>query len=170
MAFTYSKLAEVTVGSGGASTIDFSNIPQNYTDLVLKLSIRSSRVATWDNTQIKLNGSTSNMTNRYLRGDGANAASGTLTSLYVGDIPASSATVSTFANQEVYIPNYTGSSNKSVSIDSVSENNATTAYAYLSANLWSVVTAISQISVFSGNGDNFLQYSTATLYGVKAEV
>ena len=42
MAFTYSKLAESTVGVSGAAFIDFNNIPQNYTDLVLLYSARAA--------------------------------------------------------------------------------------------------------------------------------
>jgi len=170
MAFTYSKLAEVTVGATAVASIDFNNIPQNYNDLMLKISVRSNRASNWDNSQLKINGSTSNITNRYISGNGASAASGTLTVLYIGDVPAATATSSTFGNQEIYIPNYAGSTNKSLTIDSVAENNATTAYVYLSANLWSSVTTISSLSIFSGNGDSFVQYSPATLYGVKAEV
>ena len=168
MANTYTLIAAVTVGAGGAASIDFTSIPSTYTDLCLKVSARSSRAAsTWDNTQLKVNNSVSNMTNRYLSGNGASAGSGSLTVSYIGDIPATLATSNTFANQEIYIPNYAGSTNKSMSVDSVAENNATTAYAYFDANLWSQTTAINQLTVFSGNGDNFAQYSTAYLYGVK---
>ena len=34
MATTFFKIASATVGSGGASSIDFTSIPQTYTDLV----------------------------------------------------------------------------------------------------------------------------------------
>jgi hypothetical protein len=36
MANTYEAIATVEVGSGGASTIDFTSIPSTYTDLVLR--------------------------------------------------------------------------------------------------------------------------------------
>lgn len=165
---TYTLISAVTVGAGGAASIDFTSIPSTYTDLCLKISVRSNRAAsTWDNTQLKVNNSTANMSNRYLSGNGASAASGSLTVSYIGDVPATGATSNTFANQEIYIPNYAGSTNKSMSVDSVAENNGTTAYAYFDANLWSQTTAINQLTIFSGNGDNFAQYSTAYLYGVK---
>ena len=45
MAYTYSKIASVTVGSGGSTSIEFLAIPQNYTDLVIKVSGRSARSA-----------------------------------------------------------------------------------------------------------------------------
>jgi hypothetical protein len=38
MAYTYSKLATYTVGSSSILSMAFLNIPQTYTDLVLKIS------------------------------------------------------------------------------------------------------------------------------------
>jgi hypothetical protein len=79
-------------------------------------------------------------------------------------------TAFTFGNSEAYIPNYTSSNNKSVSIDTVVENNSSTVnIVALNAGLWSNTTAISLISIVPGSG-SWVQYSTATLYGVKAEV
>jgi hypothetical protein len=65
----------------------------------------------------------------------------------------------------IYIPNYAGSSNKSVSIDSVTENNATGAYSGLTAALFASTAAITSFGISTGS--NFVQYSTATLYGIK---
>lgn len=168
MAFTYSKLAEVTVGSGGASSIDFANIPQNYTDLVLKISGRGSASALTSVVSILLNGSSTNFTNKYVAGSGASASTGAVVQ-FVGDFPAATSTASTFSNTEIYIPNYTSSANKSFSVDHIHETNGTTAYAELSAELWSNVTFITNITLSIASG-TFVQYSTATLYGVKAEV
>ena len=166
MAFTYSKLAEVTVGSGGSATIAFNNIPQNYTDLKIVFSARQDTGAARA-TYISFNGSSTGFTGRYLYGDGASAASGTLAQ-YIGSTPGGNFTASTFSNSEVYIPNYSGSNNKSYSADNVDENNATANDMNFVAGLWSNVTAISSIAITTVG--NFVQYSTATLYGVKAEV
>jgi hypothetical protein len=167
MAVTYKLIETVTVGSGGAANIEFTSIPQTYTDLVLVVSVRSARAASFDNTQVAINTSTSNMSARILQGDGASSSSATLTSFYLGDIPAASATSSVFASQTVYLPNYTGSSNKSFSVDSVSENNSTTSYQQLVAVLWSQTAAITQVRLFTGNAANFVQHSSASLYGIK---
>jgi hypothetical protein len=35
---TMTALSTVTVGAGGAATIDFTSIPQTYTDLIVKIS------------------------------------------------------------------------------------------------------------------------------------
>jgi hypothetical protein len=162
---TFVKIATVTVGSGGASSIAFSSIPSTYTDLCLKISARNTDPAAGSPAMyIGFNSSTSSFSNRYLYGNGASATSGTGTT-GASIIDGGSNTTSTFASTEIYIPNYTSSNYKSYSIDNVQENNATTAYAVLYAGLWSNTAAITSIQL---TGDaNFAQYSTATLYGIK---
>ena len=46
MANTFEQITTVTVGSGGASSIDFTSIPQTYTDLVIKTSARNTSTST----------------------------------------------------------------------------------------------------------------------------
>jgi hypothetical protein len=167
MANTFIKLSTVTVGPSGASSIDFTSIPQNYTDLKLALSLRGSTSAVSVNSQISFNSNTSNFSQKYLAGTGSATASGAGVSRFVGDIVGASATASVFSNGEFYIPNYTSANNKSYSIDNVSENNATLAYQELIAGLWSNTSAITSISIACETG-NFVQYSTATLYGIKS--
>lgn len=157
----------VTVGAGGAATIEFTSIPQTYTDLVVKLSARSTSANTFENYILTFNGSSqTGMSGRHLYGTGSAAGSGTYSS---GDgsifsVPAN-VTASTFGNLEMYIPNYTSANNKSISIDNVSENNATAGQQNLQASLWSNSAAITSIR-FALSGGNYAQYSTATLYGV----
>lgn len=167
MAFTYSPIASVTVGSGGASTIDFTNIPQNYTDLVLRFSARTNRASVVDDVAISFNGSTTSFSGREIYGDGAAAASITTTRA-AGVTAGANATASTFGNSEIYIPNYVGSANKSFSVDGVQETNGNTAYMVLLAGLWSNTVAITSISLSPLNGTSFNQYSSATLYGIRA--
>jgi hypothetical protein len=50
--------------------------------------------------------------------------------------------------------------------DAVTENNGTTAFAKLSAGLWSDSAAITSVKLISQTGNNFVQYSTAYLYGI----
>jgi hypothetical protein len=86
--------------------------------------------------------------------------------MIVGDINGNTSTSNTFGNGSIYIPNYAGSNNKSVSTDVVVENNATESSQYLLAGLWSDTSAITTIRLYSRNSHNFLQYSTAYLYGI----
>ena len=162
MATTYEAIATVTVGSGGAANIEFTSIPATYTDLLLKFSTRYDLdVNTFD---FKINGVTTSQTARRVIGTGSSAVSSTYTEIQTNP---SGATASTFGNGEIYIPNYAGSNNKSLSIDAVSENNGTLAYATLEAWLWSNTAAITSLTLAGRSSAKFVQYSTATLYGIK---
>ena len=169
---TLTKLQTITVGSGGVSSVTFSSIPQTYTDLVVKYSARvtASSVAP-DGLGIQFNGDTgSNYKYLQLGGNGAStfSNSGTTAFQFGGQLTGASATSNTFGNGEIYIPNYTSANYKSASADSVTENNGTTANQNLVANLWQSTSAITSIKLYDLGGTNFVQYSTFTLYGVKA--
>ena len=169
---TYTQIGSaVTVGSGGAASIDFSSIPSTYTDLVLKLSGRSAYVGTDEVVKVIFNGSTAAAYQiKRLYGTGSVSASdqdsaGT-TVLNFYQVDSSTSTASTFGNAEFYIPNYAGSTYKSISGDLVTENNATRGVAALGAGLWSNTAAINQITLTPQSNLNWLQYTTAYLYGV----
>jgi len=169
MANTYTAIATVTVGSGGAGTIDFNSIPQTYTDLIVKFSTRSNRSgAATSPLRLYPNGSSTNITLRYLQGAGSAVSSGTeaVFNAFIGETVASTATASTFGNFEIYIPNYTSSNYKSISVDAVEENNQTIALSQITAFLWSNTAAITSLQIVDGLG-SFVQYSSATLYGIK---
>ena len=167
MGTTYEKIASVTVGAGGASSIDFTSIPSTYTDLQILFSGRQSGAAITASLQLSINGSTANLSAIYLQAGGSSpAGSGTSASNYSGQTPAANATASTFGNATLYIPSYANSSNKSINIETVDETNGTTAYMNMNANLRSTGSAINAISLISGNG-SWVQYSSATLYGIK---
>jgi len=168
MANTFIKIASTTVGSGGASNITFSSIPSTYTDLCLKLSVRSNRSASEDGLGIAPNVATSGYTYRILSGNGSNASSVATAyeQIWAARVQGNTTTSNTFTSSEFYFPNYAGSNYKSASAEFITENNATEAYAYMSALLWSNTAAITSISLSAG-AYSWLTYSTAYLYGVK---
>jgi hypothetical protein len=170
MAYTYSKIATYTVGSGGVASISFLNIPQNYTDLQILISARSNRASqTKDLIKISFNGSTSNLSERVLYTNSTTVTSYSGTDGEIGTATASSSTVNTFANFSVYITNYTSSNYKSFSSDAVQEGNITDVNLQLLASLWSNTSAINSITLTPLNA-SFVQYTTAHLYGIKAEL
>jgi hypothetical protein len=118
---------------------------------------------------LTFNGSTSTYSSRILEGGDSVAVSSTGSSSSFQMNSTGLLYTSTFANNEIYIPNYTSSNFKSVSIDSVSEaNQAGAVYQDMVAGLWSTTSAITSITLTSlSTGNNFVQYSTATLYGIK---
>lgn len=165
---TMTLIASNTVGSGGVSSVTFSSIPQTYTDLIIKMSARddiSGQVN--DNITVSFNGSSANGTTKELYGTGSAAGSGSLPNVKSNYITGASATTNTFSNNEIYIPNYTSSNYKSISSDGAAESNVTGAFMAMEAGLWSQISAITSISLSSGNNANFVQYSTFYLYGIK---
>lgn len=168
MATTFVLIESATVGSGGASSITLGSggtIPQTYTDLALFTSLRGSDNIDW--AYIIFNGDTSSYSNRRLYGSGSSAGTQVLPNYtYSIMLDASSYTANTFSNNFIYITNYAGSNNKSFSIDSVQENNATNANMDLIAYLWSNSSAITSMTISPRSG-TFVQYSTFYLYGIK---
>jgi hypothetical protein len=165
MANTFTLISTTTVGAGGSASIDFTSIAASWTDLQIVLSVRTSGATIGGSTLIRFNGSSANLTYRQLQGNGSSAASYTGTDGEITFTSAASSTSNTFANSSIYIPNYAGSTNKSFSADTVTENNGTTAYQGIYASLWSNTVAITSISLVPASG-TFVQYSTASLYGI----
>ena len=168
MANTFVKISSVTVGSGGASSIDFSSISGAYTDLMLFHSVRSNNAALNDAIILKINGSTANLSGRFIYGNtpAANVATD-VGGFYGGIASAATSTASTFSSTYLYFSNYSSSNNKSFSVDSAMENNTTTAFPFLVSGLWSDTSVITALNISPATGTLFNQYSTATLYGIK---
>ena len=171
MPSTYKLISSVTVGSGGSATMDFTNIPQTYTDLKIVISARNTSTSS-DESQIILtvNGNGSNGSWRLLYGNNSSAISGTNSGyLQPAHAPSANTTANTFGNAEIYFTNYTSTTTyKSFSSDFATENNSGSANATIIgfyANLWSSNSAITQLTLTS-NASNFVQYSTAYLYGI----
>jgi hypothetical protein len=165
---TYTQIGSaVTVGAGGSTTIDFTSIPSTYTDLVIKASLRDTAAGSHLDGTVRFNDSTTGYTWRFIKGDGSSAtsASGSTNTLYGWIQNGAGSTASTFTSVDIYIPNYAGSTYKSVSFDAGDEANATLAYLEMTAGLWSNTSAITKVSLRT-DGTAFAQYSTAYLYGV----
>jgi hypothetical protein len=165
MANTFTKIASVTVGAGGAATMDFTSIPATYTDLYLLISSRTAKSGVDGGDYLYINGVSTNRTGRRIYATGSGSASDQ-PSDQSGFSNGNTTTANTFSNSSIYIPNYAGSTFKSMSYDSVTENNATTAWSMLGANLWSSTAAINRLTLYPDT-PNYLQYTTATLYGIK---
>ena len=168
MPANYVLLERIELNASAAS-VTFANIPQTgYTDLKIVMSVRTDRASTADYMAFTINGLTTNQSMRMLEGNGANAQSFTDTRIYATTTAANN-TTSTFGNSEIYIPNYNSTTtNKSFSIDGVTENNATTSYQDLFAGLWASTAAITSIGLSSLNGATIQANSTFSLYGLAA--
>lgn len=153
--------------TASAASITFYNIPQDFDGLELVTSHRDSGDSGEGVMKLTFNESGTGYSWRWLNGNGATASSTSSGTANIQSRTApSTATANAFSSQSIYIPNYTSSNYKSVSIDSVWEANATTASQTIVAGLWSNTAAITSITIAVGVG-SLVAYSSAALYGWK---
>jgi hypothetical protein len=171
MAYTYIPLATTTVGSGGTTNISFTSISGAYTDLKIAVSSRSTRSATNAELLIKFNNSTNDFSVVRLYGSGGTGAVGSsttgtglvgVTAAAQNDIPYE------FGNMFIYIPNYAENTVKTFWSESGYSDNTTTTniYNYYIQGTWNQTAAITQIDLYPEGGTSWVQYTTATLYGI----
>ena len=169
---TMTKISSTTVGAGGSSTITFTGIPQDYTDLRITLSARGTENNYYTNFLMTFNGGgTSDYT--FIRGIGiSNGLSGdgpftSQSSIYIGEANAATSVASSFCHFDIHIGNYTEPRFKGVSIDKSQTNSTSTPYILgITGAGWLNTAPITSITLSNTSG-LFAQYSTATLYGIK---
>ena len=169
MANTYTLIASNTLSSSAAS-VTFSSIPNTFTDLVLKCSIRNTNSNTIGDVTVALNSITANYGFTYLQGNGASASSfrGSAQSNWNGFLQnGNTSTADTFSSFEIYLPNYAGSQSKTGSTFMAQEHNATTAYLQAFALLQTSTAAITSVTL--GTSAQFVSGSTFFLYGIQSQ-
>jgi hypothetical protein len=170
----FESIATVTVGSGGASSIEFASIPSTYQLLQLRLVVRGATSDTGTELRWRAgNGSIdtgSNYSNHLLYGNGSGAfAAGYSSQAYawLGTPTAATATASVFGAFVIDILDYASTSkNKTVRAFGGRDVNGS-GVAFVSSGAWLSTSAVDVLRVYPGAGD-WAQYSTAALYGVKA--
>lgn len=158
--------------TSATNTITFTAIPQTYTDLKIVLSGRSSVGNRQSSCKIIFNSVTSsNYYMRDLRFNGTtsstsgNSASTGFSPIY---LPASSSLINTFSVTKIEILNYKTSNKKIFRVDVAQEDNVTSKQLQLQSGLWDNTSAITSISIIEDESGNFVQNTTATLYGVSS--
>lgn len=158
----------VEVGSGGATSIEFTSIPQDGVDLVLQMSLRNERAYFLDPVQVYTNGVFA-MSGLSLYADGTYGVSSFSdnTLFTVG----ANTTSGTFGSIQVYISNYTASANHSYSIENVVENNSSTDWSLkIQAAKDNLTTGLTALRFEEPGGtDKFVQYSSISLYKITAD-
>jgi hypothetical protein len=152
------------------STISFNSIPQDFTDLVMLLSLRTTttgRTDGWEDVLLIQNGFTTGVSLRQLYGVGSGSgASNTSTTAGGGFATHSAMTANTFSNTSIYFPNYRSTTNKPFSIETVTEQNATSAIQVLTAGLITTTSPLTSLGV-SLPANSFAAGSSISLYGVR---
>lgn len=171
MPATYQLIGSNTLTTPTAS-VTFSSIPQTYTDLVLKMTLRAeSPNPAGDRIKVVFNGSSSSIysaTNILGSGSSGFGSSNLsnqtfLTLRYTNE---DGMTANSFGIAELYIPSYTSSNNKPMGGISVQETNITNARMSATAGLFRSSSAISSIELLPFEL-NWASGSSFDLYGIK---
>lgn len=171
---TFESIASAVVDASGASSIDFTNIPQNYTHLQIRVTARTTYAGSGlNNIVLRFNddGGT-NYNYHILYGNGSTTSSGnngsgfTQAQAYFGtSMPQASATANVFGVYIVDVLDYKNT-NKIKTIRSLNgaDLNGSGTVA-LWANLWNSTAAINRITFYTDA--NFAQYSNISIYGIR---
>lgn len=175
MANTFSLIASNTL-TALAADFTFSSIPQTYTDLVLRANIRDNNNGVAQSyLAIQFNGSSSTVYSRtVLRNNNGNTAISTRANnqTSIESYPTgsgSTATANAFSPFEMYIPNYTSTSNIPFSYVGIAESNvgAVIEAQGINAGLWLGNAAIT--SIYIDAETNFVAGCSFYLYGIKKD-
>jgi hypothetical protein len=168
----YESIATITVPSGGAASIQFTGIPQNYAHLQIRGIARSTRSQTGDYIALQLNADTgSNYAYHGLTGNGSTASAfglATQTFMDVERAAAASATASVFGASVFDILDYANTNKYKTMRNLGGFDNNGSGEIFLTSGLWQNTNAVTTITLKTQGGtSNFAQYSTFALYGIK---
>ena len=165
----FESIATVSVGSGGASTIDFTSISGTYTHLQVRYIARNTD-ASGNNIFYQFNSDTANNYVRHvLYGDGSSAvadANTSTSSIGFTAIANSSRLASTFAAGVIDILDYANTNKNKTTRSITGREDNTNGILLFASGLWRSTNAITSIQ-FTTSG-NFAQYSHFALYGIKS--
>lgn len=161
---SFESIQTVTVGSGGAGTIQFDNIPNTYSHL----HVRAFNVTAATYADLRFNGDTgSNYVFHQLESSGTVATSGGsgLTSIYTNQL-GGNATYPSIGIIDIY--DYANTSkNKTVRLLSGVTSNAG-GMIYFRSGVWLNNNAVTSITFRAvAGGSTFNQHTVYALYGIK---
>jgi hypothetical protein len=171
-ATSYESIATVTVGSGGASSIDFTSIPNTYEHLQIRAFARGNTNDNIDDIAWRFNSDSSvNYAAHYIIGNGSSAFAGAATGLNYAvwmRVANNLSPSNTFGIGILDILDYKNTNKYKVgrSLSGVDNNNTTGQIMYTSS-VWFSTSAITSITLLSTNSSSFRQYSSFALYGIK---
>lgn len=164
------SIATVTVGSGGASSIEFTSIPGGFSHLQVRGIVRAAAAVTDDNLYFRLNSDTgSNYRSHSLYGDGSTAQANTIstTSGAIATIPGASALSNAFSGFCLDVLDYGDTTKNTVTRAFAGTDRNGSGFVHIRSALWMSTSAVSTLTLIVFGGGNFSQYSTAALYGIR---
>ena len=169
----YDSLATVTVGSTAVSSITFAGIPSGYKHLQIRTLVKSNWSGNAVSYAMTLNGdSTANYSYHEFYGSGTSAAaagSANTSYMYAGLILGST-TATTFGANVIDLLDYANVNKyKTSRVLAGADINGAGGYVELMSSSWRNTAAVTSItlSLISGYGTLFSEYSSFALYGIK---
>lgn len=159
--------------SASAASITFSNIPQMYQHLQIRMTARSSRsAATQEEISMQFNSDTgNNYAFHELYGIGTSTGAGALAStnrIVVGYVTGNTAISNNFGMAIIDILDYTSTSKTTVARSIAGTDNNGNGIIGIHSGMWTNTNAVTSVTLVPRTGPNWLQYSIFSLYGVKA--
>ena len=171
----YDSIATTTVGSGGASFVEFTSIPSTYTHLQVRISSRSpySSTVEFDSLTLRVNGDTANNYSYHgLKGNGSAASidTGNTNSFNkLGEQVDDAYSASIFTGFVIDLLDYANTSKYKTfrSLGGADTNGAGSVALY--SGLWQSTSAVTSLRFYSGTGlaRGFNEYTKFALYGIK---
>ena len=169
MAMTF--LGETTLTST-TTFLSFTNIPQDYLDLLFLISVRGSRTDLEDQFEIRFNSSGFDYgAYEFVRFTGDTGGAQTSKNsandvdISVDAVPANSEVTGNFGNTAMYVSGYTTSEDKAVSVDAGRGLTGFGDYVSLATGTYIKTSAITSVHIRVGGG-NLLTDSEVQVYGI----
>lgn len=151
-----------------SAEFNFTNIPQNGTDLILLTSLRATNtVSQWQNVRITFNDSSTGYNYRLLYGNDSGVFTDSQSSQPHFRFHYSTyalATAGVFASGQIHVQNYTSSNAKSIAYESATEHNGSAAIQGMSGGFWTGTSPVTSIKIVPDFAGNFVAGSSVSLY------
>ncbi len=164
----YFPLGAVTVGSGGAANVEFTSIPSTYTHLQVRAIIKNTANNS-ESVRFRFNGDTAgNYSFHRLFGDGSSASAyGEANTSYAGEASSSNSPQTNIFSALVYDVLDYANTNKYKTTRGLSGKDFNgSGNIFLFSGNWRNTAAVTSLTIYP-NSDNFAQYSSFALYGIK---
>lgn len=162
-------LQVITVGPAGASSVSFTNIPNTYTHLQVRiLARRSTGTDVGYDVFTSMNSDTNaaNYYSHYLFGNGSSVGAGANANRYFGAVPGT-AISNTFGGIIMDFLDYANTNKYKTGRLVYGHDQNGSGYSTMQSMLWNSTSAITSLSFTLAVGGSFAEYSHFALYGIK---
>lgn len=165
-------IATTLIGAGGATSIDFTNIPNTYKHLQIRWLARTNRATNPDYFNMRFNSDTSSSYSAHLlSGNGSTASASAYTTqaqIYLdGAATGAGQTSGVFAVGVIDILDYSNVYKNKTTRHLLGYDNNGSGVVYLSSGLWMNTAPISTVTLTSGSSSTIQQHTRISLYGIK---